>query len=119
MDKTVLREFEYEGCTATATVVWQVGNDRYVQSACVGDSLSFLRFDSFYFLFLNSTISLFSRDGQCHDLSECHVVANPAEKERMRAEGHVVKEGQNRVNGIYLSLYGVFFLMNEHSITIY
>ena len=86
MDKTVLRDFEYEGCTATATIVWQVGDDRYLQSACVGDSLSFL-----------------SRGGVCHELSECHVVANPAEKDRMRAEGHTVKDGQNRVNGLSVS----------------
>ena len=48
MDKTVLSQFEYEGCTATATIVWQVGEDRYVQSACVGDSLSFLRFNDLF-----------------------------------------------------------------------
>lgn len=46
-----------------------------------------------------------SRGGVCHELSECHVVANPAEKDRMRAEGHTVKDGQNRVNG-----RGLFFL---------
>jgi len=82
----VLHRFEYEGCTATTAFVWQVGDDRYLQCGCVGDSLAFL-----------------SRDGVCHDLAECHVVANPAEKERMRAEGHNIKDSQTRINGLSVS----------------
>ena len=47
---------------------------------------------------------MFRRGGVSHDLSECHVVSNPAEKERMRAEGHNIKDSQNRVNGLMLLL---------------
>lgn len=82
-----LNQFEYEGCTATTALVWQNNEgDRYLQAGCVGDSMAFL-----------------SRDGKCHELSECHVVANPAEKERMRAEGHMVKDSQTRINGLSVS----------------
>mmetsp|Transcript_35892 Transcript_35892/g.56108 ORF Transcript_35892/g.56108 Transcript_35892/m.56108 type:complete len:165 (+) Transcript_35892:1434-1928(+) len=44
-----------------------------------------------------------SRGGTSHDLSELHVVANPAEKERMRAQGHAVKDSQTRINGLSVS----------------
>ena len=37
-----LIEFEMEGTTATAVVIWKLGSNRYVQSANVGDSTAFL-----------------------------------------------------------------------------
>ena len=35
------------------------------------------------------------------------MVANPAEKERMRSEGHTIKDGQNRVNGMVFYQAGI------------
>jgi serine/threonine protein phosphatase PrpC len=84
-DKDLL-EFEYEGCTATGVVVWRSGEHRYLQCGNVGDSHAFL-----------------FRDGQALCLTENHNVKDPAERERMRAQGHQVNEGQTRINGLAVS----------------
>ena len=52
---------------------------------------------------MGDSLAFLSRGGVCHDLSEAHVVANPAEKERMRKAGHEVKDTQTRVNGLFYS----------------
>jgi len=81
-----LREFEDEGATATAAFLWQVGDDRYLQVANVGDSTAFL-----------------NRNGVAVWMSEDHKVTNPKEQVRMRNSGHRITEGQTRINGLAVS----------------
>jgi hypothetical protein len=39
-----LKEFEYEGTTASTVLIWRVGQHRYVQAANVGDSTAFIMY---------------------------------------------------------------------------
>lgn len=41
-----LAEFQYEGATATAVILWKHGDDRYLQAANVGDSAAYLWYSS-------------------------------------------------------------------------
>mmetsp|Transcript_2250 Transcript_2250/g.7129 ORF Transcript_2250/g.7129 Transcript_2250/m.7129 type:complete len:911 (+) Transcript_2250:406-3138(+) len=84
-DKDLL-EFEYEGCTATGVVIWRSGEDRYLQCGNVGDSHAFLY-----------------RNGKALCLTQNHNVKDPEERERMRAAGFQVNEGQTRINGLAVS----------------
>ncbi len=42
---SAMKEFEFEGTTATAVVVWRTGEsgERFVQAANVGDSSAFIK----------------------------------------------------------------------------
>jgi serine/threonine protein phosphatase PrpC len=37
-----MREFQYEGTTATTVLLWKLGDERYLQAANVGDSHAYL-----------------------------------------------------------------------------
>ena len=80
-----LMTYETEGTTATVTLLWCKGEQRYIQSANVGDSSVFL-----------------IRGGRAIPLSVDHKVDHPDEVERMKAAGMTLNKGQNRINGLAL-----------------
>eukprot|EP00005_Dracoamoeba_jomungandri_P002833 CAMPEP_0174252486 /NCGR_PEP_ID=MMETSP0439-20130205/1935_1 /TAXON_ID=0 /ORGANISM="Stereomyxa ramosa, Strain Chinc5" /LENGTH=872 /DNA_ID=CAMNT_0015333029 /DNA_START=89 /DNA_END=2707 /DNA_ORIENTATION=+ len=81
-----LIEYEYEGATCTSVFIWQNGDKRYLQSANVGDSSSFL-----------------SRGGKALMLSYDHKVSDMNEKLRMREEGIEISDGATRISGLAVS----------------
>jgi len=83
-----LEEYEDEGSTATTVLVWRnpETNIRYIQSANVGDSASFLR-----------------RNGKAIALSEDHKPTMKNERERIRKMGIELGNGQTRLNGLAVS----------------
>jgi len=78
-----LSEFEYLGCTATVVLIWQIGENRYLQAANVGDSTAFLNRGKNGVLWL-------TRD---------HKATNEEEKERIRSSGAELTANQTRVTG--------------------
>jgi protein phosphatase len=74
---------EYEGCTATAVVIWQAGSDRYVQAANVGDSRAYL-----------------CREDKVVCMSKDHKLSDEEEKARLANIGVSVNDGQTRLNGL-------------------
>lgn len=75
---------EYEGTTATAVMIWQVGKDRYIQAANVGDSRAYLCREK----------------GVVVPLTKDHKLAEEDERARMANCGFNVNEGQTRINGL-------------------
>jgi len=84
-DKKLI-QYETEGTTATAVLIWKSSEKRFVQSANVGDSTTFL-----------------CRNGKAIALSIDHKVDNPAEIRRMKDAGMKLNSGQNRINGLALA----------------
>ncbi|ELR15142.1 protein phosphatase 2C domain containing protein [Acanthamoeba castellanii str. Neff] len=87
-----MRQFQYEGCTATAVVVWQVGNERYLQCANVGDSAAYLY-----------------RAGEPVCLIREHKLTNEFERGRIISSGVWLTDGQTRIAGI-----GVTRVLGDH-----
>lgn len=81
-----MKQFDVEGTTATAVLVWRVNGVRYVQSANVGDSTAFL-----------------CRDGTSIMLSKDHKVNEASERQRLLDAGLDLNKGQNRINGLAVS----------------
>ncbi len=82
MTDELMKQHEYEGCTATAVVVWQVGKDRYIQAANVGDSRAFL-----------------CREKEIVRLTHDHKLAEEDERTRMANCGVNINDVQTRING--------------------
>lgn len=78
-----MKENEYEGTTATAVLIWQVGKDRYIQAANVGDSRAYL-----------------CREKVVVPLTKDHKLAEEDERARMSNCGLSVTDGQTRINGL-------------------
>jgi len=92
-----LKEFEYEGCTATTVFVWQVGTQRYLQAANVGDSTAFLK-----------------RADHVMWLSKDHKAIDDEERNRVKMMGVDLADGQTRVGGLAVSrALGDHFLKKE------
>jgi len=83
-----LKEHEYEGSTSTTVLVWRCSTNgkRYLQSANLGDSTSFLL-----------------RNDKCITLSQDHKPTIPSERERIQAMGIKLEPGQSRLNGLAVS----------------
>eukprot|EP01119_Soliformovum_irregulare_P019921 TRINITY_DN639_c0_g1_i1.p1 TRINITY_DN639_c0_g1~~TRINITY_DN639_c0_g1_i1.p1 ORF type:complete len:845 (-),score=262.54 TRINITY_DN639_c0_g1_i1:37-2571(-) len=95
---SILSQHEYEGTTATTVFVWQVGDERYLQSANVGDSSSFLK-----------------RKDRVVMLSKDHKATDADEKARIRASGGQIADGATRLGGLAVSrALGDHFVKNEH-----
>jgi len=87
-----LLSFQYEGCTATTVIVWQVDNERYLQCANVGDSAAYLY-----------------RAGEPICLTREHKLANEHERGRIVSSGVWLTDGQTRIAGI-----GVTRVLGDH-----
>eukprot|EP01122_Echinamoeba_exundans_P010408 TRINITY_DN3894_c0_g1_i1.p1 TRINITY_DN3894_c0_g1~~TRINITY_DN3894_c0_g1_i1.p1 ORF type:complete len:842 (+),score=292.02 TRINITY_DN3894_c0_g1_i1:137-2662(+) len=81
-----MKDYEYEGTTATTVYLWRQGGSRFVQSANVGDSSSVL-----------------VKDGVATMISVDHRPTSPAEVERIKAMGIPMNPGQTRLNGLAVS----------------
>lgn len=81
-----LKEFEYEGTTATTALIWTVNSEKFLQVANVGDSSAFLR-----------------RGEEVIELTQDHRVSNPSEQKRLRDSGQELISGQTRLNGLSVS----------------
>jgi len=92
-----LKEFEYEGCTATTVYIWEDAGHRYLQTANVGDSTAFL-------LRGNNTVWL----------SKDHKPNSKEERSRLALAGIEVGDTQTRVGGLAVSrALGDHFLKQE------
>eukprot|EP01096_Ripella_sp_DP13-Kostka_P010053 TRINITY_DN3911_c0_g1_i2.p1 TRINITY_DN3911_c0_g1~~TRINITY_DN3911_c0_g1_i2.p1 ORF type:complete len:913 (+),score=459.06 TRINITY_DN3911_c0_g1_i2:370-2739(+) len=80
-----LKEFEYQGTTATAVLFWLNDGKRYVQAANVGDSCAFI-----------------SHEGEIVPITKNHRVTDQEERDRLAQEGFELNEGQSRINGLAL-----------------
>lgn len=74
---------DYEGSTATTVMIWQVGKDRFIQAANVGDSRAYL-----------------CREKSVVPLTKDHKLAEEDERIRFANWGFTVNEGQTRINGL-------------------
>lgn len=81
-----MKDYEYEGCTATTVYLWRQGGSRFLQSANVGDSSAVL-----------------VHDGTATMISFDHRPTNAQEVERIRAMGIPMNPGQTRLNGLAVS----------------
>jgi serine/threonine protein phosphatase PrpC len=81
-----MKDYEYEGTTATTVYLWRQGGSRFVQSANVGDSSSVL-----------------VRDGVATMISVDHRPSSTSEVERIKAMGIPMNPGQTRLNGLAVS----------------
>eukprot|EP00899_Mesostigma_viride_P005109 jgi/Mesvir1/1459/Mv14445-RA.1 len=80
---------ELAGCTATAGLLWEKNNGSnkvYFQVANVGDSAC-----------------VFSKGGKATKLTVDHRLTDPQERQRLAAEGIVLKEGEYRLYGLNLA----------------
>jgi len=78
-----LIEFEESGATGTAVLIWRYKGKKYLQSANVGDSFSFLY-----------------RAGQPIWLSAAHRLSNPDERQRLLDLGEEISQNQTRLCGL-------------------
>lgn len=118
-----LKEFDTEGTTATAVLIWRVNGVCYLQAANVGDSTAFLKY-FFFFHFIqnfiwpeNLFLSFFfsSRNGKAQSLSKNHKVQDPSERKRMKLAGMKLAKGQNRINGLAVSrVLGDHFIKDNY-----
>eukprot|EP01128_Nolandella_sp_AFSM9_P011696 TRINITY_DN862_c0_g1_i1.p1 TRINITY_DN862_c0_g1~~TRINITY_DN862_c0_g1_i1.p1 ORF type:complete len:879 (+),score=257.84 TRINITY_DN862_c0_g1_i1:198-2639(+) len=82
-----LKEYEYEGSTGTTIAIWKdSAGHRYLQSANVGDSTGFL-----------------VRSGKALALGEDHKPTLQSERDRIKAMGITLEDGQSRLNGLAVS----------------
>ncbi|CAI9118552.1 OLC1v1020139C1 [Oldenlandia corymbosa var. corymbosa] len=90
----------YEGCTATAVLVWAADNESfYVQCANVGDSACFI-----------------NTDGQVVKLTEDHRVTSYSERLRIQGIGEPLRDGETRLCGLNLArMLGDKFLKQQDS----
>lgn len=94
----LLREFEYEGCTATSVFVWEDAGTRYMQAANVGDSSALL--------IRGKTVVWLTKD---------HKPTEASERERLISSGVELSENQTRVGGLAVSrALGDHFLKEEN-----
>jgi len=78
-----LKQYEFEGSTASTALIWKSKGKRYLQCANVGDSTAFLY-----------------RNGVHIPLSKDHKLNNQSgEKERLKKMGIHVEDGATRVEG--------------------
>jgi len=97
IDQALLK-YDYEGCTGTTVFVWQFQENRYLQSANVGDSTAFIQ------LFDHSIVPL----------SKDHKPTDAEERERIIASGSELTPTQTRVGGLAVSrALGDHFLKQE------
>jgi len=81
-----LKEYNYEGSTATTALVWKRDNKRYLICANVGDSTAYLY-----------------RGGKPIAISVDHKIIYEYEKERIKAMGVEIEEQQTRIMGLNVS----------------
>lgn len=92
-----ISSFEYEGTTVTSVLIWQVGEERYLQAANVGDSTAFLK-----------------RRDEVICLTKDHKPTETEEKQRLVASGIEILENSTRIGGLAVSrALGDHFLKNE------
>ncbi|GAA0152746.1 protein phosphatase [Lithospermum erythrorhizon] len=77
----------YEGCTATALLVWADGHDNfYAQCGNVGDSACFINID-----------------GKQIKMTEDHRITSYSERLRIQATGRPLRDGETRLCGLNLA----------------
>lgn len=81
-----MKDYEYEGTTATAVYIWRQGGSRFLQSGNVGDSSAVV-----------------VCDGVAKMISFDHRPTNPDEVARIRSMGITMNPGQTRLNGLAIS----------------
>ena len=87
----------YQGCTATAALLWNMGESRYVQVANVGDSRAYL-----------------CRRDSVICLTEDHKLSTPSERKRIEEMGIVVAPHATRISGLAITrALGDIFLKQE------
>ncbi|KAI5650568.1 hypothetical protein M9H77_36573 [Catharanthus roseus] len=88
----------YEGCTATALLVWADGNENFLaQCANLGDSACFMIID-----------------GKQVKMTEDHRISSFSERLRMQEVGAPLKDGETRICGINLArMLGDKFLKQQ------
>ncbi|KAF2074921.1 hypothetical protein CYY_003754 [Polysphondylium violaceum] len=95
---TQMKNHEYEGCTATVSIVWKNEmNERYLQTGNLGDSSAFV-----------------CRGTKAVELTFDHKASDPSEKQRMIDSGIQVGEHQTRINGVAVSRsFGNHFIKEQ------
>lgn len=83
VDEFLKEEHQCVGATATVVMIWRVGEDRYLQSANLGDSFAFL-----------------CRGGEPIQLVQEHKLSVPSEFARILESGVQLAPGQTRINGL-------------------
>uniref|UniRef100_A0A0D9WWT0 protein-serine/threonine phosphatase n=1 Tax=Leersia perrieri TaxID=77586 RepID=A0A0D9WWT0_9ORYZ len=93
-------DHEYEGCTATALLIWFDQNkDCFAQCANLGDSACVM-----------------SVNGKIIEMTEDHRVASATERARIARTGQALKAGEVRLNGLNLArMFGDKFLKEQDS----
>nr|CAB3452352.1 unnamed protein product [Digitaria exilis] len=93
-------DHQYEGCTATALLVWFDRNkDCFAQCANLGDSACVM-----------------SVNGKTIDMTEDHRVASTSERARIARTGQPLKDGEVRLSGLNLArMFGDKFLKEQDS----
>eukprot|EP00963_Diacronema_lutheri_P004944 scaffold363_cov331-Pavlova_lutheri.AAC.65 len=89
-----LLDFQYEGCTATAMLVWEVNGEKYLQVANVGDSACVLGVRA---------KSGAGRGIVARQLTVDHRVSNKSERARLISCGARLPENATRLHGLSLS----------------
>ncbi|XP_062189642.1 protein phosphatase 2C 70-like [Phragmites australis] len=93
-------DHQYEGCTATALLIWFNQNkDCFAQCANLGDSACVM-----------------SVNGKMIDMTEDHRVASTTERARILKTGQPLKDGEVRLSGLNLArMFGDKFLKEQDS----
>jgi len=93
-----MKNHEYEGCTATVSVIWKnSNNERYLQTGNLGDSSAFI-----------------CRGTKAVELTFDHKASDPSERQRMIDSGIPVGEHQTRINGVAVSRsFGNHFIKEQ------
>ncbi|KAK8459142.1 hypothetical protein SEVIR_2G085100v4 [Setaria viridis] len=93
-------DHQYEGCTATALLIWFDQNkDCFAQCANLGDSACVM-----------------SVNGMTIDMTEDHRVASTTERARIARTGQPLKDGEVRLSGLNLArMFGDKFLKEQDS----
>lgn len=89
-----LLDFQYEGCTATAMLIWEVNNEKYLQVANVGDSACVLGV---------RPKAGAARGIVARQVTVDHRVSNKSERDRLIACGAKLPENATRLHGLSLS----------------
>jgi len=91
-------DHQYEGCTATALLIWYDQNKNcFAQCANLGDSACVM-----------------SVNGNTIDMTEDHRVASTTERARIARTGQPLKDGEVRLNGLNLArMFGDKFLKEQ------
>ncbi|CAL5089359.1 unnamed protein product [Urochloa decumbens] len=96
----ILTRKNYEGCTATALLIWFDQNkDCFAQCANLGDSACVM-----------------SVNGKTIDMTEDHRVASTTERARIARTGQPLRDGEVRLSGLNLArMFGDKFLKEQDS----